>query len=119
LPIWAACKPGAPTEATCAPSWSSPASISTTSSAPSHAPPILAWRAELEQQNLAAAIIRRELAALASLYDYLCEANAVTHNPVHSVNRPTAETGEGITPALGDARALLDALPTNTLKGKR
>ncbi|MBC7600045.1 MAG: tyrosine-type recombinase/integrase [Polaromonas sp.] len=82
---------------------------------------ILAWRAELEQQNLAAATIRRKLAALASLYDYLCEVNAVTHNPVRGVKRPKAETSEGRTPALGDAqaRALLDAPPSDTLKGKR
>ena len=82
---------------------------------------ILAWRAELERQNLAAATIRRKLAALASLYDYLCEANAVTHNPVRGVRRPKAETSEGRTPALGDAqaRALLDAPPSDTLKGKR
>ena len=36
---------------------------------------ILAWRAELEKQNLAGATIRRKLAALASLYDYLCECH--------------------------------------------
>ncbi|ABM40207.1 tyrosine-type recombinase/integrase [Polaromonas naphthalenivorans] len=82
---------------------------------------ILAWRAELEKQNLAGASIRRKLAALASLYDYLCESNAVTHNPVRGVKRPKAETSEGKTPALGDAqaRALLGAPPSDTLKGKR
>ena len=71
---------------------------------------ILAWRAELEKHNLAGTTIRRKLAALASLYDYLCEANAVTHNPVRGVKRPKVETNEGKTPALGDAqaRALLD-----------
>ena len=82
---------------------------------------ILAWRAELEKQALASATIRRKLAALASLYDYLCECNAVTHNPVRGVRRPKAETSEGKTPALGDAqaRALLDAPSSDTLKGKR
>ena len=82
---------------------------------------ILAWRAELEKQGLAGATIRRKLAALASLCDYLCECNAVTHNPVRGVKRPKAETSEGKTPALGDAqaRALLDAPPLETLKGKR
>jgi len=82
---------------------------------------ILAWRAELEKQMLAAATIRRKLAALASLYDYLCECNAVTHNPVRGVKRPKAETSEGKTPALGDAQArrLLDAPPSDTLKGRR
>ena len=82
---------------------------------------ILAWRAELEKQGLAGASIRRKLAALASLYDYLCESNAVTHNPVRGVKRPKAETSEGKTPALGDAqtRALLGAPSPETLKGKR
>ena len=82
---------------------------------------ILAWRAALEKQSLAGATIRRKLAALASLYDYLCEANAVTHNPVRGVKRPKAETSEGKTPALGNAqaRALLAAPPSDTLKGKR
>lgn len=82
---------------------------------------ILAWRANLEQQGLAGATIRRKLAALASLFDYLCESNAVTHNPVKGVKRPKVESYEGKTPALGDAqaRALLDAPPSDTLKGKR
>lgn len=82
---------------------------------------ILAWRAELEKQGLAGATIRRKLAALASLYDYLCDCNAVIHNPVRGVKRPKVETSEGKTPALGDAqaRALLGAPPPETLKGKR
>ena len=82
---------------------------------------VLAWRAELEQQGLAGATIRRKLAALASLYEYLCNENAVTHNPVKGVKRPKVETQEGKTPALSDAqaRALLQAPPTDTLKGVR
>lgn len=82
---------------------------------------VLAWRADLEQQGLAGATIRRKLAALASLFDYLCEANAVTHNPVKGVKRPKVESNEGKTPALGDAqaRALLAAPASDTLKGKR
>ena len=82
---------------------------------------VLAWRADLENQGLAGSTIRRKLAALASLYDYLCESNAVTHNPVKGVKRPKVESYEGKTPALGDAQArvLLDAPPADTLKGKR
>ena len=82
---------------------------------------VLAWRAKLEQQGLAGATIRRKLAALASLYEYLCDCNAVTHNPVKGVKRPPVDSYEGKTPALGDAqaRALLDAPPADTLKGKR
>ena len=45
----------------------------------------------------------------------------MSHNPVRGVKRPKAEGNEGKTPALGDgqARALLEAPPENTLKGKR
>jgi site-specific recombinase XerC len=37
----------------------------------------------------------RKLAAVASLFDHLCEANAVSHNPVRGVKRPKAEGSEG------------------------
>lgn len=82
---------------------------------------VLAWRTQLEKNNLSAATVRRKLAALASLYEYLCDANAVTTNPVKGVKRPKVETYEGKTPALGDgqARALLHAPPGHTLKGVR
>lgn len=42
----------------------------------------LAWRRALEQRGLNGARIRRKLAALSSLYEYLCDRHAVTHNPV-------------------------------------
>lgn len=82
---------------------------------------VLAWRANLEQQKLAGSTIRRKLAALASMYEYLCDTNAVTHNPVKGVRRPKVDSYEGKTPALGDAqvRQLLEAPPSDTLKGKR
>ena len=56
-----------------------------------------------------------------SLFEYLCEKNAVTHNPVKGVERPKTESGEGKTPALGDhqARKLLDAPQDDTIKSKR
>lgn len=82
---------------------------------------VLAWRADLERQALSGATIRRKLAALASLFDYLCDSNAITHNPVKGVRRPKADCHEGKTPALSDgqARELLDAPPLHTLKGRR
>ena len=82
---------------------------------------ILAWRADLENQALSGATIRRKLAALASLFEYLCNQNAVTHNPVKGVKRPRVESQVGATPALTNqqARELLDAPPGDTLKGKR
>ncbi len=82
---------------------------------------VLAWRKTLEEKSLAGATIRRKLAALASLFEHLCESNSVTHNPVKGVKRPVVESQQGKTPALGDAqaRALLSAPDGNTLKGKR
>ncbi len=82
---------------------------------------VIAWREQLEMRKLSPSTIRRKLSAISSLFDYLCEKNAVTHNPVNGVKRPTTNTNEGSTPALSDAQArrLLDAPPTETKKGKR
>ena len=82
---------------------------------------VIAWREQIETRELAPATVRRKLSALSSLFDYLCEKNAVTHNPVNGVKRPMANSNEGTTPALSDsqARKLLDAPPADTRKGKR
>ena len=82
---------------------------------------IIAWRDELTRRGLGGATIRHRLAALASLFEYLCEKNAVTHNPAKGVERPATESGEGKTPALGDhqARKLLDAPRADTVRDKR
>ncbi len=82
---------------------------------------VIAWRKDLESRKLAATTIRRKLSALSSLYDYLCERNAVLGNPVDGVKRPAAHGNEGSTPALGDAQArrLLEAPAPDTLKGVR
>jgi site-specific recombinase XerD len=82
---------------------------------------VIAWRDDLAQRGLGGMTQRHRLAALSSLFEYLCERNAVTHNPVKGVQRPPIESYEGKTPALGDhqARKLLDAPDTASLKGKR
>jgi len=82
---------------------------------------VIAWRKTLEARDLAPSSIRRKLSALSSLFDHLCESNAVTHNPVDGVKRPKADMNEGKTPAISDAQArkLLDAPDPETLKGKR
>lgn len=82
---------------------------------------VIAWRKDLEDRQLSPSSIRRKLSALSSLFDYLCERNAVAGNPVDGVKRPLANGNEGSTPALGDAQArkLLDAPPEDTLKGVR
>jgi site-specific recombinase XerD len=82
---------------------------------------IIAWRDDLVRRGLGGSTIRHRLASLASLFEYLCDKNAVTHNPVKGVERPKTESGEGKTPALGDhqARKLLDAPQAETIKSKR
>lgn len=82
---------------------------------------VLAWRKTLEDRGVSRATIRRKLAALSSLFEYLCERNAVLSNPVKGVKRPAVESNEGKTPALSDAQArqLLNAPNPETLKGKR
>lgn len=82
---------------------------------------VLAWRRDLEQRALGGATIRRKLSALSSLFESLCEANAVQGNPVDGVKRPKITSQEGTTPAIGDhqARALLAAPDASTLQGLR
>ncbi len=82
---------------------------------------VIAWRDDLARRDLGGATVRHRLAALSSLFEYLCEKNAVTHNPVKGVKRPKAESGEGKTPAIGDhqARELLAAPGDETIKEKR
>ena len=66
---------------------------------------VIAWRDDLVRRGLGGSTIRNRLASIASLFEYLCEKNAVTHNPVKGVERPKSESGEGKTPALGDHQA--------------
>jgi integrase len=82
---------------------------------------VIAWRKDLEARGLSPASIRRKFSALSSVFDYLCERNAVSGNPVDGVKRPMANGNEGSTPALGDAQArkLLEAPAADTLKGVR
>ena len=82
---------------------------------------VIAWRDHLKERDLTGNTIRRKLAALSSLFEYLAENNAVADNPVNGVKRPKAPAGEGLTPRLSDdqARRLLEAPDVNTLKGKR
>jgi integrase/recombinase XerD len=82
---------------------------------------VIAWRDGLGERVLNGTTIRHRLAALSSLFQYLCDKNAVTHNPVKGIKRPRSETEEGKTPALADhqARKLLFAPAEKSLKGVR
>jgi Phage integrase, N-terminal SAM-like domain len=48
---------------------------------------IIGWRDDLVLRGLGGSTTRHRLASLASLFEYLCERNAVTHNPVKGVAR--------------------------------
>lgn len=82
---------------------------------------VLAWRQDLEARALGGATIRRKLAAVSSLFEYLCNAQAIPTNPVKGVARPKIESYQGRTPALSDAqvRHLLSAPKGDGLKAKR
>jgi site-specific recombinase XerD len=82
---------------------------------------VLAWRRDLERRALSSASIRRKLAALSSLFEALCEANAVQGNPVDGVKRPKMTSSEGKTPAIGNhqARMLLEVPDGSTVRGLR
>ncbi|MBL8473663.1 MAG: tyrosine-type recombinase/integrase [Rhodocyclaceae bacterium] len=82
---------------------------------------VIAWRDDLVGRGLGGSTVRHRLAALSSLFEYLCDKNAVTHNPVKGVRRPPVDSYEGKTPALGDhqARQLLAAPDGDGLKALR
>ena len=82
---------------------------------------VLAWRKDMERRLLQPATIRRKLAAVSELFDFLCEENSIARNPVNGVKRPREGANEGKTPALSDvqARRLLEAPASDTLKGRR
>jgi integrase/recombinase XerD len=80
---------------------------------------VIAWRDDLGERTLTGTTIRHRLAALSSLFQYLCDKNAVIHNPVKGVKRPRNESEQGKTPAIADhqARKLLVAPAEKSLKG--
>ena len=82
---------------------------------------VIAWRQALLRRGLKSATIRRKLAALASMYDYLCEKYITPINPVDGVKRPATSSQEGATPIISNekARNVFDRIDATTLKGKR
>jgi len=56
---------------------------------------VIAWRDDLQRRGLQGPTRRNRLAALSSLFEYLCDKNAIPHNPVKGIKRPKAESGEG------------------------
>src|SRR5260370_12895147 len=54
----------------------------------------IAWRDHLGHRTLIGTTIRHRLAASTSLFQYLCDKNARTHNPVKSLKRPKVESAD-------------------------
>lgn len=91
---------------------------------------ILAWREDLKKRivsedaegnvsHFSAASIRRKLAAVSSLYQFMCDRNSVTENPAKGVSRPREASRP--TDAISDAQArtLLAAPKGDDVKAKR
>lgn len=80
---------------------------------------VLAWRKSISAR--APATVRRKIAAVSSLFEYLCDRNAVVANPVAGVKRPKEGANQGKTPAISDrqAKKLLTAPADDTIAGKR
>lgn len=84
---------------------------------PSH---VIYWRDSMKERGKSPETIRVRLAALSSLFKYLCTNGTVDGNPVVGIKRdPTPNIGK--TPPISDQQvlALLEAPDTGTLKGKR
>jgi integrase/recombinase XerD len=65
--------------------------------------------------------VKQHLAALRMLFDWLVTRHVMETNPAHSVRGPKYVVKKGKTPVLdpSEARALLDAIPTDTLTSLR
>jgi site-specific recombinase XerD len=65
--------------------------------------------------------VKQHLAALRMLFDWLVTGHIMDVNPAHAVRGPKYVVKKGKTPVLtaDEARALLDAIPTDTLTGLR
>ena len=73
------------------------------------------------QSQLAPPTVKQHLAAIRMLFDWLVTGHIIDVNPAHAVRGPKYVVKKGKTPVLTaeEARALLDAIPTDTLTGLR
>jgi site-specific recombinase XerD len=81
---------------------------------------VAAFVKELQNQ-FSPPTVKQHLAALRMLFDWLVTGHVMETNPAHSVRGPTYVVKKGKTPVLtaDEARALLDAIPADTLTGLR
>ena len=83
---------------------------------------VIAWeRLMREVEGAASSTVRRQLAALSSLYKHLVRHGHAPRNPVVEVERPAINRDEGATLAFSKAQArkVLDAPPEDTIAGLR
>ncbi len=81
---------------------------------------VAAFVKELQGQ-FAPPTVKQHLAALRMLFDWLVTGHVIDMNPAHAVRGPKYVVKKGKTPVLtaDEARALLDAIDTDTLTGLR
>jgi site-specific recombinase XerD len=73
------------------------------------------------QDEVSPPTVKQTLAALRMLFDWLVTGHIIEVNPAHAVRGPKYVVKKGKTPVLdaSEARALLNAIPTDTLTGLR
>ena len=73
------------------------------------------------QGQLSPPTVKQHLAAIRMLFDWLVTGHVIDTNPAHAVRGPKYVVKKGKTPVLhaDEARALLDAIPTDSLTGLR
>ena len=83
---------------------------------------VIAWREDLTRRKFADASVRRKLSALSSLFEYLCEKNAVTYNPVKGVKRPNrknmARKCEAIEPGCAPGAVQIGRIAVDKITGR-
>ncbi|TCQ02081.1 site-specific recombinase XerD [Rhizobium sp. PP-F2F-G36] len=81
---------------------------------------VAGWIEEMTRTH-SAPTVKQRLAAVRHLFDWLVTGQIMPTNPAHSVRGPAHSRKRGKTPVLspGEARQLLDSIPTDTLIGKR
>jgi integrase/recombinase XerD len=82
---------------------------------------IVAWQNAMKDNHEKPRTIRRRLSALSSLFAHLVEHRKADDNPVRDIKRPRVNRRQGTTRAFStkEARMILDAPDTTTLRGSR
>lgn len=97
--------------------WCEPHRLGLTAIRPVH---VAAW-VEQQGREHSAPTVKQQFAAVRMLFDWLVVGQVVPHNPAASVRGPKHSTSKGKTrmPTRDEAKALLAAIPTDSLVGLR